>query len=110
MVEVEETTEKQLGGITGKGFMPGQSGNPNGRPPGTYSLKVKIEKALRENPELEAKLVADLLEKEQGLVYQMIDGRPKQITEAEVKMEVKTDPDTKQKIEGNIDSLLGLNN
>jgi hypothetical protein len=27
-----ETTDKQLGGITGKGFMPGQSGNPSGRP------------------------------------------------------------------------------
>lgn len=30
-----ETTpkpEKMLGGITGKGFMPGQSGNPTGRP------------------------------------------------------------------------------
>lgn len=25
-------TTKLLGGITGKGFMPGQSGNPNGRP------------------------------------------------------------------------------
>ena len=24
--------KKQLGGITGKGFKPGQSGNPNGRP------------------------------------------------------------------------------
>ena len=25
-------TQKQLGGCTGKGFMPGKSGNPNGRP------------------------------------------------------------------------------
>lgn len=28
----EQSTEKLLGGITGKGFMPGQSGNPSGRP------------------------------------------------------------------------------
>ena len=27
-----ETREKMLGGMTGKGFMPGQSGNPEGRP------------------------------------------------------------------------------
>jgi len=27
-----KTTQKQPGGITGKGFMPGQSGNPGGRP------------------------------------------------------------------------------
>jgi hypothetical protein len=26
------STEKLLGGVTGKGFMPGQSGNPSGRP------------------------------------------------------------------------------
>jgi len=28
----QQSTEKLLGGITGKGFMPGQSGNPSGRP------------------------------------------------------------------------------
>jgi hypothetical protein len=27
-----KTTRKQRGGITGKGFLPGQSGNPGGRP------------------------------------------------------------------------------
>jgi hypothetical protein len=27
-----KTTDKQPGGITGKGFMPGRSGNPSGRP------------------------------------------------------------------------------
>lgn len=27
-----ESTDKMLGGITGKGFKPGQSGNPKGRP------------------------------------------------------------------------------
>lgn len=27
-----QTREKLLGGITGKGFMPGESGNPSGRP------------------------------------------------------------------------------
>lgn len=27
-----ETTQKLIGGVTGKGFMPGHSGNPSGRP------------------------------------------------------------------------------
>lgn len=90
---------------TGK-FLPGNPGG--GRPKGSYSLKTRIEKLLRENPEVEAKLVADLLEKEQGLVYQMIDGRPKQTTELEGKLEVTYDPETKNKVEGNLDSLLGL--
>lgn len=31
-VENNEKTTKKLGGCTGKGFMPGQSGNPGGRP------------------------------------------------------------------------------
>jgi hypothetical protein len=30
--EKQRERPKQLGGITGKGFRPGQSGNPNGRP------------------------------------------------------------------------------
>jgi hypothetical protein len=60
---------------TGK-FVPGNPGG--GRPPGTYSLKSKIIKLLKENPEIEEKLIADLLVKEQGLLIQMIDGRPKQ--------------------------------
>ena len=49
---VEKTTEKQLGGITGKGFMPGESGNPNGRPPGSgISITTEIKKKLEEVPE-----------------------------------------------------------
>ena len=27
-----KSTEKKIGGVTGKGFMPGKSGNPSGRP------------------------------------------------------------------------------
>lgn len=32
IVENNEISTKKLGGITGKGFMPGVSGNPGGRP------------------------------------------------------------------------------
>jgi hypothetical protein len=28
----QRVVHKQLGGITGRGFLPGRSGNPNGRP------------------------------------------------------------------------------
>ena len=46
VINNEETTkkDKMLGGVTGKGFMPGQSGNPSGRP--KNSLKSYIAKKL----------------------------------------------------------------
>jgi hypothetical protein len=91
--------------VTGK-FLPGNPGG--GRPKGTYSLKTKIIKLLEEKPELEAKLIADLMEKEQGLLLQMVDGRPKQTTELEGKLEINYDPETKNKVEGSLDNILGI--
>jgi hypothetical protein len=41
---VEKTTKKQLGGVTGKGFVPGKSGNPKGRPKGSSSIKDHLRR------------------------------------------------------------------
>jgi hypothetical protein len=43
-----KTTEKQRGGVTGRGFLPGQSGNPGGRP---RSEKKLLERMYGENGE-----------------------------------------------------------
>lgn len=43
---INEESTKKLGGVTGKGFMPGVSGNPSGRPKGT--LKQFVQKMLIE--------------------------------------------------------------
>lgn len=69
--------------VIGKPFKSGEEwkGNAEGRPPGSFSLKTLIINKLKEQPELREKLIADLLEKEQGLLIQMIDGRPKQDVE-----------------------------
>jgi hypothetical protein len=42
----DNNSTKTLGGITGKGFMPGQSGNPGGRPKGTVKLSTCYERSL----------------------------------------------------------------
>lgn len=53
---VEKTTPEQPpkkeGGITGKGFKPGQSGNPAGRPKGTVSVVEALRRKLEEVPNL----------------------------------------------------------
>ena len=44
--DVDNTTQKQRGGITGKGFLPGKSGKPEGRPRGTRNISTKMREAL----------------------------------------------------------------
>ena len=45
-MSTNEEKPKKLGGCTGKGFMPGKSGNPSGLPKGTVSLKAAVERVL----------------------------------------------------------------
>ena len=45
---VGEQQKYNLGGATGKGFVPGKSGNPSGRPKGAVSLKEELSRALNE--------------------------------------------------------------
>lgn len=94
---VVNTTEKQrqrlLGGVTGKGFMPGESGNPNGRPKGTRNLNTIVTEALQKmakdtkgNPMLiEEALVQKIIKmaldgdrKMIELIWNYRDGKPPQ--------------------------------
>lgn len=44
--EQRQNNEKKVGGVTGKGFLPGQSGNPGGRPKGSVKLSTALQRAL----------------------------------------------------------------
>ena len=54
---VEEQPKNNLGGATGKGWLPGQSGNPGGRPRGK-SITAKLRKIL-DSEYTDGKTVAD---------------------------------------------------
>jgi hypothetical protein len=81
---------KLLGGVTGRGFLPGRSGNPNGRPPTrglVNSLKVKITEVGQDGRSVEDLLVDALLREAFGgrnrmaalaYIFDRLEGRPRQ--------------------------------
>ncbi len=73
-VENNAESTKKLGGITGKGFKPGQSGNPGGRPKGT--LKQFVQKMFVEMSE-EDKVKWLKAQKVSGIdIWKMGEGLP----------------------------------
>jgi hypothetical protein len=94
MENVDITIEKQEVNKPRKGFQPGQSGNPNGRPPGTYSLVTILKKKLAEAVKKGGKQAGEELvelwlekaKKEKNFdalkeIVRYVEGRPKQTTD-----------------------------
>lgn len=87
--KTEKTAEKQQVGIP---FKKGEDERRNmeGRPKGTISIKTEIKKRLKENPERFDELVEYYMKEEtpvmRKLLWEMIDGKPKETSEVEVKL------------------------
>jgi hypothetical protein len=97
---------KQLGGITGRGFLPGQSGNPNGRPRTrglVNALRAKVAEAGPDGRSLEDRLVGVLLQEALGgrhrlaaveVIFDRLEGRARQQIEvADVTKELRQKSD-----------------
>jgi len=70
----DKTDEKQKDWL----FKKGQSGNPQGRPKGKFSIKTRIIQRLEDNPEQVEEMIDYLIKNQPALVWQMIDGKPPQ--------------------------------
>lgn len=73
-----------------KPFKKGQSGNPKGKPKGAISVKARLKKMFRENPELFEEYMMRYLSNSQNEkhIAEMIDGKPKQSVDAKVEADL----------------------
>lgn len=88
---VEYTTPQQpklKGGITGKGWLPGQSGNPAGRPKGSVSIRDKIRQYLEDHPGEVDRIVKHFVKENMEFMWQMLEGKPHQTVDTS--MEITT--------------------
>jgi hypothetical protein len=76
-----EITTKKLGGVTGKGFMPGVSGNPSGRPKNT--LKEYDARRFREMSDEQKEEFLKTIPPE--IRYRMAEGNPATATDITTK-------------------------
>ena len=83
MEVADKTAKKQRG----RPFKKGKSGNPKGRPPGSISIRDKVRQHLEQNPEDVKEIVKHFVKENRELMWQMLEGKPKQQMEVDVDKE-----------------------
>jgi hypothetical protein len=63
--------------VIGRPFPKGVSGNPNGRPKGSFSIKDKIRQHLEEHPEEVTEIIKYFVTENRELMWQMLEGSPR---------------------------------
>lgn len=102
----QRNQQKQIGGITGRGFTPGKSGNPNGRPHSRgliTALRLKVAEIAADGRTLEEHLIDVLLQEAlRGkhrlpaveLIFDRLEGRAcQQIEVADITRELREKSD-----------------
>src|SRR3990167_10645451 len=67
-------------------FVPGVSGNPEGKPPGSISIVARLKKIFEEEPEMFEKYCRDIL-KDPNIkksVIEQVDSKPRQPVDMEI--------------------------
>ena len=106
----QRSRPKQLGGITGHGFVPGQSGNPHGRPHTRgliAALRLKLSEIAPEGRSIEEHLIDVILQEAlRGkhrlpaveLIFDRLEGRARQMLEvADITREIREKSDEELK-------------
>lgn len=90
---MSDQPEKMLGGITGKGFMPGESGNPGGRPKKKPVTEILEEIFGSDNKEFIKKQLLKVMGGKSGMAKVLLMDKAAERIEGKVEQSVQINGD-----------------
>ena len=89
MEELDTTSENKPARDAKGRLLPGNTANPHGRPKGSLSIKDAVRKHLEDNPDDFVEFVEHFAKNNKELAWQMLEGRPPQKSEVDMKSDGK---------------------